>query len=128
MSRLRDIPKVDDLLGSPPLAGLLGRHPRSLVVAAVRQVLEDARRRVRESTEADVDLSPAALLPLIEAAVVRSSRRSQGPHRPGVRQWLRHQRWSFQYPVIEVFVHGDDVGGVELLGGGAGALAEGLEV
>ena len=76
MSRLRDIPKVDDLLGSPSLAGLLGRHPRSLVVAAVRQVLEDSRRRLRESPEADVDLSPAALLPLIEAAVVRSSRRS----------------------------------------------------
>ncbi|KPJ64768.1 hypothetical protein AMK68_00695, partial [candidate division KD3-62 bacterium DG_56] len=76
MSRLRNIPKVDDLLGSPWLAGLLDRHPRSLVVAAVRQVLQEVRQRLRNSPEADVDVSPRALFPMIEATVAQSSRRS----------------------------------------------------
>jgi L-seryl-tRNA(Ser) seleniumtransferase len=76
MTRLRTIPKVDDLLISPSLAGLLDRYPRTLVVAAVRRVLDDLRRRLLDDPQADADVSPEALAPLIEAALAQAARPS----------------------------------------------------
>ncbi|MGV8082358.1 MAG: L-seryl-tRNA(Sec) selenium transferase [Coriobacteriia bacterium] len=45
-SRLRALPRVDDLLGAPGLAETLVRTPRALVLDAVRDALEDARARI----------------------------------------------------------------------------------
>ncbi|MBI1967313.1 MAG: L-seryl-tRNA(Sec) selenium transferase [Gemmatimonadetes bacterium] len=39
----RQLPAVDALLGEPDIAGLVGTHPRSLVVRAVRETIEAAR-------------------------------------------------------------------------------------
>jgi L-seryl-tRNA(Ser) seleniumtransferase len=51
---LRAIPSVDRLLAG--MADLGGSHPRASVVRAVRTVLEDARRRIREG---DLDRAPS---------------------------------------------------------------------
>ena len=43
--RRRELPSVDRLLREPRIASLLDRAPRTLVVAAVRETLDAARRR-----------------------------------------------------------------------------------
>ncbi len=43
---LRKIPSVEVLLESAPVRPLMGEYPRSLVVSAVRDVLEDERRSI----------------------------------------------------------------------------------
>lgn len=44
----RRLPAVDTLLADPEIAALVGPHPRALVVRAVRETLEAARRDGRE--------------------------------------------------------------------------------
>ena len=45
--QLRDLPSVDRLLGAPELQALASEHSQGLVVAAIRQVLAQARSRVQ---------------------------------------------------------------------------------
>ena len=40
----RTLPAVDTLLTEPAVAALLARLPRSVVVRAIRETLDDARR------------------------------------------------------------------------------------
>jgi L-seryl-tRNA(Ser) seleniumtransferase len=49
MSLLRNIPKVDKVLELPGIQAELARHPRPLVVRAVRMVLEALRRELHEN-------------------------------------------------------------------------------
>jgi L-seryl-tRNA(Ser) seleniumtransferase len=46
---VRSLPSVDAVLGSPETAALLEETPRTLVVDAVRAVLDEHRSRLRES-------------------------------------------------------------------------------
>ena len=75
----RHLPAVDALLAEPAVAALIGRHPRPLVVRAVREVLDAARARggtpptkdwaalVRTRAES---LAESSLLPVINATGV----------------------------------------------------------
>jgi len=45
---LKQVPKVDRLLGRPEISELLITEPRPVVVAAVRMVLDRVRRRIRD--------------------------------------------------------------------------------
>jgi L-seryl-tRNA(Ser) seleniumtransferase len=75
----RHLPAVDALLAEPAVAALIGRHPRPLVVRAVRDVLDAARARggaaraqnwaalVRTRAES---LAESSLLPVINATGV----------------------------------------------------------
>ena len=47
---LRQLPKVDQLLDEPEIRALIGPMPRSLVVKAVRQVVDDLRRSILDGT------------------------------------------------------------------------------
>lgn len=49
---LRRLPAVEKVLGADPLCGLLERWDRTLVVDAVREVLEEERRRLRKKPDA----------------------------------------------------------------------------
>ena len=49
---MKDIPKVDRVLGWPEIAALLEEHPRPEVLAAVRRVLERIREHVRVNGDA----------------------------------------------------------------------------
>jgi len=56
------LPKVDQLLDSPPLAGLLERLPRRLVLEVVRRVLDDLRGRLLQGWQPQGDeLEPGAV-------------------------------------------------------------------
>ena len=49
---MKNIPKVDRVLGWPEIAALLEKHPRPEVLAAVRRVLERTREHVRANGDA----------------------------------------------------------------------------
>jgi len=51
---LRRIPSVEVVLESHPVKALVGEYPRSLVVSAVRRVLEQERRSILEQSLSDV--------------------------------------------------------------------------
>jgi L-seryl-tRNA(Ser) seleniumtransferase len=61
---LRQLPSVDSLLGDDALGALIARHGRGLVVRASREVLEEARARIRAG-----DGAPVAVMPLVEKRV-----------------------------------------------------------
>ena len=66
MDLLRSIPKVDKLLAGPTCRRLLADYPRPVVLAAVRQVLEDLRAAGNAERLQSADLEPAAISISIE--------------------------------------------------------------
>ncbi|OOP56631.1 MAG: L-seryl-tRNA(Sec) selenium transferase [Candidatus Brocadia carolinensis] len=70
---LRLIPSVNELLESPEVSKLTGIYPRTLVVEAIRTVLEDIRQSLtdkKEFAEAQtIDLSPQKLYHLIQQSL-----------------------------------------------------------
>jgi L-seryl-tRNA(Ser) seleniumtransferase len=66
---LARLPKVDQVLLEPPLSSALSQLPRSLVLEAVRGVLEDLRSRLRAGDQVpEQDISLARVAALAEAA------------------------------------------------------------
>lgn len=72
--RLRALPKVDEALKDPRIVGELDRHPRGLVVDAVRAVIEQERARVLSDESYQVD--PDALMAAALARIALKSRHS----------------------------------------------------
>jgi L-seryl-tRNA(Ser) seleniumtransferase len=66
MDLIRSIPKVDKLLSEPVCQQLLTVHPRPVVLAAVRQVLEDLRTAAKAGRVQATDLDPRAISAGIE--------------------------------------------------------------
>ena len=64
---LRRLPGVDTLLQTEAVQTALTRHPRSLVLESIRQVLDTKRKRILDRPEEaeDVNLDPAHLVELI---------------------------------------------------------------
>jgi L-seryl-tRNA(Ser) seleniumtransferase len=74
--RMARLPKVDQVLARPEVAGLMPELPRSLVVAGVREVLDGLRNRLL----AGEDLPPAELEPAnVAAAAAAAARRRARP-------------------------------------------------
>jgi L-seryl-tRNA(Ser) seleniumtransferase len=73
-SRLRSLPKVDDLLKRPDVADLLAAEPRVLVVEAIRDAIESLRAEVLEGGEPD--LSGDAVVEIATRSLARSVRPS----------------------------------------------------
>jgi L-seryl-tRNA(Ser) seleniumtransferase len=76
---LREIPSVDELLGTPPIRGLLVARPRWAVLEAIREVLAECRRRVLAG-----DLTPEAARGLVapaalDVAIGEAAARMTGP-------------------------------------------------
>lgn len=65
-TRLRALPKVDDVLASPRLAEELSRHPRTLVVEAVRESIDSARARILAERDQAADLDA-----IVDGAILR---------------------------------------------------------
>jgi L-seryl-tRNA(Ser) seleniumtransferase len=61
MDLIRRIPKVDKLLAGPVCQQLLAKHPRPVVLAAVRQLLEELRSAAQACRLTADDLEPAAI-------------------------------------------------------------------
>ncbi|HEY8369769.1 MAG TPA: L-seryl-tRNA(Sec) selenium transferase [Thermodesulfobacteriota bacterium] len=78
-ARLRQLPSVTEVLKSPGVAALLRRRPRPLVVEAIREVLDEARRRLLagEAFEPDGFLAglPAAVDRALDARTRPNLRR-----------------------------------------------------
>ena len=66
MDLIRRIPKVDKLLAGSVCRRLLTEHPRQVVLAAVRQLLEELRSFAKAGTLKASDLEPAAISAGIE--------------------------------------------------------------
>ncbi|MDY0087158.1 MAG: L-seryl-tRNA(Sec) selenium transferase [Coriobacteriia bacterium] len=75
--RLRELPKVDDLLNHADVRALLDAHPRALVLDALRESIEAARLRIRGS--ADAVYAEGDLLAEVQARVGLMARRSLRP-------------------------------------------------
>jgi L-seryl-tRNA(Ser) seleniumtransferase len=67
---LRRLPKVDEVLDSPSLRGLLARAPRWAVVAAVRGEIDRLRARLLSETEPGSP--PVVAAPTVDAAAVEA--------------------------------------------------------
>lgn len=61
MDLIRNIPKVDKLLSGPECQQLLAAHPRPVVLAAVRQMLDELRAAAMAGRLTAADLEPAAV-------------------------------------------------------------------
>lgn len=66
MDLIRSIPKVDKLLAEPVCQRLLVDHPRTVVLAAVRRVLEELRAAGKDGRLRASDLEPSAVGAAIE--------------------------------------------------------------
>ena len=75
--RLRQLPKVDELLRHPDVEALLAEHPRSVVLDALRESVDIARARLLASDEACYD--EAELLAEARSRVALKSLRSLRP-------------------------------------------------
>ena len=64
---LRRLPSVERLLQHLDAGGVLGTHPRRLVVACAREAVEQARRRLREGRAASEETTVEALLAATQA-------------------------------------------------------------
>src|SRR5919199_6309176 len=79
---VRDLPSVDRLLQETLGRGLLGGEPRELVVQAAREVLDEARRGLRELKPG---FNPQPRLADLPERVERRVRQaSRPPPRPGI--------------------------------------------
>jgi len=76
-SRLRALPKVDELLKREDVSTALDRHPREVVVDALRDVIEIARKTIRNTEGASYDEGTlvAEALVSVEASAVMSLHR-----------------------------------------------------
>ena len=72
MDLLRRIPKIDKLLNEATCQRLLTVHPRQVVLAAVRQVLEALRSAARLGTLQAGELESAAVSASIERCLADS--------------------------------------------------------
>jgi len=79
--KLRRLPGVDELLTEPPLREALRRHPRKLLVASVREVLDAKRQRILALAGASerIDLRPAHLVELVLERLEELSRHTLRP-------------------------------------------------
>ncbi|MDP8921765.1 MAG: L-seryl-tRNA(Sec) selenium transferase [Chloroflexota bacterium] len=78
-SQLRALPSVDRLLHDARVAALVGEHPRSLVVDAAREALDEARRRLRTGADApDLPELVALRLSLAAASTLRRAINATG--------------------------------------------------
>ncbi len=66
MDLIQSIPKVDKLLAEPACRRLLAVHPRPVVLAAIRQTLDELRTAARADELQAADLEPAAVTAGIE--------------------------------------------------------------
>ncbi len=66
MDLIQSIPKVDKLLAEPACRRLLAVHPRPVVLAAIRQTLDELRTATRAGELLAADLEPAAVTAGIE--------------------------------------------------------------
>lgn len=66
MNLAQSIPKVDKLLAEPACRRLLTAHPRPVVLAAIRQTLDELRTAARAGELLAADLEPAAVTAGIE--------------------------------------------------------------
>ena len=66
MDLIQSIPKVDKLLAEPACRRLLAVHPRPVVLAAIRQTLDELRTAARAGELLAADLEPAAVTAGIE--------------------------------------------------------------
>jgi L-seryl-tRNA(Ser) seleniumtransferase len=73
--RLRLLPSVTELLKAPAVEDLLRRHPRPLVVDAIRSLLDAERRRILEAPGAAV-WNPEAFARTLEAELAARARPS----------------------------------------------------
>lgn len=70
----RDLPSVDKLLAHPGIKLLAEKHPRGVVVSAVRQAVDAVRELLRAGEQVpSEDVSPGALLHVVEEFVAKSS-------------------------------------------------------
>ena len=71
-SRFRGLPSVDRVIGALEGRGLLTAFPRRAATLCARQVLDDARRRLREGAEeASAQATPSAIVDQAEALLRR---------------------------------------------------------
>ena len=66
MDLIQRIPKVDKVLAEPACLRLLADHPRPVVVAAVRQTLEELRTAAKSGSLTASDLEPEAVSDAVE--------------------------------------------------------------
>ncbi len=78
---LRQIPGVDVLLQMDAVQNALSRHPRKLVLDAIREELEETRNKILQAPESFSGLDPQALARSIE---LRADRRAAFTLRPVV--------------------------------------------
>ncbi len=78
-NRLRNIPSVDEILSLPETQSLLDKHPRRLVVSAVRQSLEKIRSRILANPSTIVDTSPTNILDSLKELLQQTGRPSLRP-------------------------------------------------
>lgn len=76
-TRLRALPKVDDVLALPRVAEELSRHPRTLVVEAVRESIDSARARILVARDQVVDVDA-----IVDGAILKVAEKS----RPSLRR------------------------------------------
>ncbi|MDD2364568.1 MAG: L-seryl-tRNA(Sec) selenium transferase [Desulfuromonadaceae bacterium] len=69
MDLIRKIPKVDKLLAEPACQSLLADHPRPVVLAVVRQVLDELRKSAVAGTLEESDLIPATVGARVEQSL-----------------------------------------------------------
>lgn len=74
---LRQIPSVEEIMQQSEVVALTGKHPRPLIIRAVRQVTDDLRQKILRSADKDKstasNLLPSDLTTLIEQEVKKQS-------------------------------------------------------
>jgi L-seryl-tRNA(Ser) seleniumtransferase len=72
---MKEIPKVDRILGWPEISVLLAKHPRPEVLVAVRTVFEKLREQVRSNGDA-ASLEPSRITAQVSSVLASRSRPS----------------------------------------------------
>jgi L-seryl-tRNA(Ser) seleniumtransferase len=72
---MKEIPKVDRILGWPEISALLAKHPRPEVIVAVRTVLEQLREQVRNNGDTAL-LEPSRITAQVSSVLAARSRPS----------------------------------------------------
>jgi L-seryl-tRNA(Ser) seleniumtransferase len=70
----RSIPPVNDVLDASPLQALVGQHAHDAIVAAVRNELDDLRRRLKQGEPPDGEVDAAAVAKRAAARLLHESR------------------------------------------------------